>query len=540
MGFVAAMLLAGTACGQEDMVLPLTLRDAVDVALARNLGLSVERLYVPITDTEIQEAEAVFEPRWDSSVTYSKLDSPNANIFTSSGGAGGPVVPGDTPIDALATDPNITLDEFRVIMIPFLGGVDAAGASVSHFRQEDSQGITGLYDRTEWGTQYSLETDLGRSEVNNDNDLINPGYNTTTRLTVSQPLLRNFGRDINTTQVRIAEISTESQELGYRLMAIALVSQVEDAYWEVFRRKEDVDIAKASVQTAQDLLEQNKTKVEVGVLRPIEVLSAESGLSSRKQTLILAEKALVDAHDNLKRLLELRDGSNLWDVELQLVDEAGFEVVEPNLEEDIRDAKDQRLELQQQDRLIEIYQVAERFDKNQLLPALDVFGGVSARGLGDDTGDSYDPMFDADHISGNVGLLLSVPLGNRAARARHRRSQLQLEQSEVARANIERALEQEVRFADRTVVMAQELVEAAAITVNFATKRLAAEKTAYEEGVTTSHEVLRFEEDLTTARGFYNQALIGHLQALVSRRVARGDVLETAGVELVSALDETR
>ena len=86
---LAAITFAGDSYGQDDLTLPLTLRDAVDIALARNLGLQVERLNVPLADTDTREAEAIFEPRWDSQLTYTKADNPNANIFTSSGGGGG-------------------------------------------------------------------------------------------------------------------------------------------------------------------------------------------------------------------------------------------------------------------------------------------------------------------------------------------------------------------------------------------------------------------------------------------------------------------
>lgn len=133
--------------------------------------------------------------------------------------------------------------------------------------------------------------------------------------------------------------------------------------------------------------------------------------------------------------------------------------------------------------------------------------------------------------------MLSIPIGNRAARARDRRAALQLEQDAVSRFELVRTIEKQVREAVRAVLSTQNLVKATGVTVEFATERLGAEVTAYEEGITTSHEVLRFEEDLANARAAYNQALIDHRNALVYLRVARGDVLETVGLEIDNPLE---
>ena len=202
----------------------------------------------------------------------------------------------------------------------------------------------------------------------------------------------------------------------------------------------------------------------------------------------------------------------------------------------IRDSK-LRLELQQQDLATAIVEISKLYSENQLLPRLDLVGGLATSGLGGNAGNSYDSMVSVDHLRWSAGLMLSIPIGNRAARARDRRAALQLEQDAVSRFELVRTIEKQVREAVRAVLSTQNLVKATGVTVEFATERLGAEVTAYEEGITTSHEVLRFEEDLANARAAYNQALIDHRNALVYLRVARGDVLETVGLEIDNPLE---
>ena len=225
------------------------------------------------------------------------------------------------------------------------------------------------------------------------------------------------------------------------------------------------------------------------------------------------------------------------DIDIELTDDTEFKTYDLEVSEVLADARENRLELIRQDYLTDALRISEEFAENQLKPLLAITGGLSAAGFGGNTGNSYDLLGNGDHISWNAGLTLSFPLGNKAYKARYRRAAQEREQAEIARAELERSIELEVQNAVRLMESTEELVKASEITVQFATERLAAEEAAYEEGVTTSHEVLRFEEDLTTAKASYNQALIEHLNALVALRKSRGTVLETAGVDILSPLD---
>ncbi len=502
--FMALVLTLGGGAYAEDNVLRLSLDDAIDIALARNLGLKLEAKSVTITDTQTEEEDAAFEPHWDSSGNFGRSDQPTSSIFE------------DIEDILSGTPPSPT---------------------ISHSRSEVRTFSTGLYDRNQWGTEYSVSLDQTRTDTSQSINAILPYTDTSLGLDFSHPLLRNAGRKINTAFIRIAELNTDAQLLTYDLAAIDLIEAVERAYWAIHRRLADVEIAKASIKTADDLLGQNKAKVEVGVLRPIEVLSAESGLAARRQDLIVAEKLLGDAFDAMKRLLEFRDGDALWEIDIELADATEFKTYELEVSDVLADARDKRLELSRQDYLIDALRISEEFAENQLKPLLNISGGLSTAGFGGNTGNSYDLLGNGDHISWNAGVTLSIPLGNKAYKARYRRAVEEREQSELARADLERSIELEVQDAVRLMKSTEELVNASEITVQFATERLAAEEAAYEEGVTTSHEVLRFEEDLTTAKASYNQALIEHLNALVALRKARGTVLETAGVDIVSPLE---
>ena len=277
--FTALVLTFGATAHADDDVLRLSLDDAIDIALARNLGLKLEAKSVVISDTQIEEEDAAFEPRWDSSSNFGKSDQPTSSIF-------------ENIEDVLSGAP--------------------PSPSISHSRSEVRTFSTGIYDRNQWGTEYSVTLDQTRTDTSQSINAILPYTDTSLGLDFSHPLLRNAGRKINTAFIQIAKLNTEAQMLAYDLSAIDLIEAVEQAYWDIHRRLADVEIAKASIKIAKDLLEQNKAKVDVGVLRPIEVLSAKSGLAARRQDLIVADKLLGDAFDVMKRLLEFRDGDALW------------------------------------------------------------------------------------------------------------------------------------------------------------------------------------------------------------------------------------
>ncbi|HQO36274.1 MAG TPA: TolC family protein, partial [bacterium] len=170
--------------------------------------------------------------------------------------------------------------------------------------------------------------------------------------------------------------------------------------------------------------------------------------------------------------------------------------------------------------------------KNQLRPQLDLSMGAWSSGLGDHADDSLDLMKDGDFTSYTVGLTLTYPLGNRAARARMQRSELQ---AEAARTSLEdqlRGVDLQVRAAIRQIETNQQRVDATTISVDLAEERLRAEEEALQVGLSTSHDVLDYQEDLTIARGSYTQSVIDHILSIAQLELSKGTLTQWLGFKV--------
>ncbi len=67
------------------------------------------------------------------------------------------------------------------------------------------------------------------------------------------------------------------------------VANVRNAYWDYVFAVQSVDVARQSLQLADELLRNNQTKVEIGTMAPIDVVQAQSQAAQQRQALVTAE-----------------------------------------------------------------------------------------------------------------------------------------------------------------------------------------------------------------------------------------------------------
>ncbi len=531
-----ALIVCSTAlfAGAQDEppTLKLTLHECAEVALGRNLSLKIERFNVDIASTLIEEEQSVFDHVFFAGVERQDMETPNTNPLTG-GSFGQQGTPGNDPVLIdLLTDSRMTLSEF-MNYFDFFDRLSSSGdVKITEYSEEHNLAHTGFSKRFAWGTQYQLELDVDRHETSSALEGLNPAADTSLRFLITQPLLKNFGPDANLVSVRLAENNHEISKTDLRARILQIMGSVVEAYWTMILRQEQLDIQKESLQLAVDLLKNNTARVEAGVMAPIEILSASSGVASRQEGVIVARNALEDAEDNLKRVLELRDGTELWNIHLVPAERPLYLPTPVDLDSSLETAHENLPVLKTLALSIENADLTVKAAKNQLRPQLDLSVGAWTSGLGDHADESLDLMKDGDFTSYTVGLTLTYPLGNRGARARMQRSELR---AQAARANLEdqlREVDLQVRAAVRQIETNQQRVEATTVAVDLARERLRAEEEALDVGLSTSHDVLDYQEDLTIARGSYTQSVIDHILSITDLELSKGTLTEWLGFKV--------
>ncbi len=388
---------------------------------------------------------------------------------------------------------------------------------------------TGLRQKIPTGGTYELRFNNEYNRV--PSSVLHDGIISKLALTITQPLLRNFGFEANETNIRIATNNQSISREQLRLKVSDVTTQVYNAYVELVFAIQNLEVQRRSLRLAQELVTLNKARVRAGVAAPVEVTQAEAQEAARVQDVILAEKSVRDSEDTLKVILNI-PGSGSWTQEIQPTYSLSFEPKPINLEETIRKALENRYEYKSAKLDIDSKDLSVRLTRNQLLPDLSLAGSVSTNGFGTNYGNNLNALGSGDYVSYSVGVVLTVPLGNRAAESTHTRARLVAEQARTSLKQLELQIVQQVREAVRRVEANAKRVDANRAARALAEEQLRVEQRRLEAGVSTTFNVLSFQRDLAAAQANELRAIADYVESLANLEKVRGTVLEANQIEM--------
>jgi outer membrane protein TolC len=388
---------------------------------------------------------------------------------------------------------------------------------------------TGLRQKLPTGGTYELRFD--NEYLNVPRSTVRNGFIGSLGLSLTQPLLRNFGFEANETGIRIATNNQSISREQLRLRVSNITTQVQNAYAELVFAIDNLGVQQRSLQLARDLVALNRARVRAGVAAPVEVTQAEAQEAANVQNVILAEKAIRDAEDTLKVILNLPTGTD-WGREIQPTYRLTFEPKSFNLEETIQKALENRYEYKSAKLDIENKELSVRLTRNQVLPDLALTGSVFTNGFGANYGGNLDALTSGDFVSYSVGVVLTVPLGNRAAESTHTKARLTADQAKTSLKQLELQITQQVREAVRRVEAFAKRVEANRAARVLAEEQLRVEQRRLEAGVSTTFNVLSFQRDLSVAEANELRAIADYFEALTNLENVRGTVLEAHQIEM--------
>jgi outer membrane protein TolC len=363
------------------------------------------------------------------------------------------------------------------------------------------------------GGNYELQfvntrDDSSPEDFGNSRLIENPRYDSAIELTLTQPLLRGFGIAVNLAPTRRAEKAVEIAEQQVVQTILDVVFEVQSSYWDLTARIDDLASQREALKLAQDFLEENTIRVELGTLAPIELVQAETQVKVREEAVIVAEAAVKEAEDQLKEILNIPQTLGTWYLRVRPTDSPPFvPIAAIAVEEQIRQALKQRPDFLSSQLDIASREIARFEAINRRLPKLDFVGRGALRAFADDPGESTGDLSDGDGYEWSVGLQFEYPLGNRAARNELTQRLLELQRAQVDQQRLQRTIERQVRQAARNIETAVKRVEVTRAATKLAKTQLEAEQEKFRLGLSTSFRVLEFQRELTDARTGETRAL---------------------------------
>ena len=475
----------------------ISLADAALQALKHNLDISISRQTKESRQADITVEQAKFDPTLSVNGQFNRAVSPlNRPVFGATGGS----LTGITTFDQ--RNHSVTLD--ATANLPTGGNVDL---NYSPARTSVNQNLAGGF-------------------------LFNPSYTGGLALTLTQPLLRNAGFDVTKTFIRVAQNNAFVEEHVFRDRVLTVLASVEQTYWEVVFANENLKVAEAALKAAQELLATNRAKAKAGIMSIVDVLQAEAAVASRVEQVLVADKAIRDQEDQLRRLLNPAEEDLRQDLRLTPLDQPVVTLEPISLQEAIDKAIEQRPEIAQAMKNMETSDLNTKFAKNQILPTLSFQGTMGMAGLGKDYGDSVNRNFNGDYYNYGAGLVLSYPLGNRSAWSTYNKRQLEAKNAEASLMNVRQQIIVGVREAVRRVQTDFKRIETTRSARIMAEKQLQAEQERLKVGLSTTRFVLDFQRDLATAQGNELRATVDYNKSLSNLSRHKATTLDRYNLQL--------
>ena len=406
------------------------------------------------------------------------------------------------------------------------------------------------------GANYQFDFTNNRNKTNSETAGLNPSYRSEFQLSLTQPLLKNFGIDLNKSNVHIANNKVDISENEFKTKVIAVVSEIENTYWDFVFSLKDLEVKQKSLERAKDLQRLVKSQVLVGTLAPIETLQAESEVASREEFLLTAQDAIEDNQDKLKNILNIEFLSSEGLRPIYPSTPANIIIEEIDIKESMKMALANRPDYLGKKKDLENKDILVKYQENQIYPSVDLVGSMGLNGLsgeaititsgtfqgtsafGGSYGNSLTDSLSTNYYDWEIGVKFSYPLGNRAAKSKLSTSRLEKAQLILDIKDLEREIILDIREAVRQLKTDSKRIKAATVAKQLAEEKLKAEEKKFEVGLSTSFNVLKFQEDLAEAQSNEIKTILDYKQSRIRFRRSTASTLKYHDVTL-SAKEST-
>ena len=510
---------------------PLTLREAIALALTNNKDIEVARDIVKIAEYDLLSTRGAYDPRFSAQTYYEKLKSPATS---------------------------------------FLSG--ASKVETSDFT--GTARVEGLAPR--YGGAYHVDFSSIRQTSNSLFSVLNPQYPTALTFSYTQPLVRGLRFDLPRRQIEVAKKNLSLTDAQFRQRAIEVITSVQRSYWDLVFALRNLQIQRDSLNDSRAQLAHNRRMVDEGSLAPIDVVAAETQVANFEQAEFSALEDVNRAENNLKNMIAENQKAKLWDLSIIPTDQADLTLPQVSLPDAMGAAMQNRQELRQSDLAREINLLDQKLYRDQAKPEIDLVGSYGMVGNAGTLTSTTNPLTSSNdaqrarvnelsvraglpplppptpttipsyllgsypqsiwNLGSNqfnnfrVGVAISLPLHNRTAEGQLGHSLVEGKRIATQREQLEQLIQVEVRNALQSLKTAGARLRSAAIARSTAEQQYDSEKRKLDVGQSTVFLVLERQTALATARGNELRAQTDLNKSIAELQRATGNSLSANNV----------
>lgn len=399
-------------------------------------------------------------------------------------------------------------------------------------RTDTAQAQTGFQKNLITGGNIQPGVKWERDKTNSAFTTINPSYTTNAFLTISQPVMRNAGLEVNLSGIHLASNFAAIARYTFKQNVISILGDMQGTYWDLVFAIEDLDVKKKSLRLTKDTLYQTRAQVEAGLLAPIEITRVRADVASQEEVILLAQKNVEDKEDLLRRFINQRASKLVEDVGVVPLQRTAYQAVEPDLDHEVREALFTRPDYISAKLIIENCGIQIALAKNAKLPVVDLSATLSLNGLGDDTGSSFSQLATGNFPDWTAGVSVQIPIGNRLAKAEYLQARLAKDQSIWNLKNLEYDIIVNVKQSVRQVRTNLKSIPSTRLARELAEERLKAEEEKFNVGTALILDVLDAQTKLAQAESAERQAVVDYNKSLILLEKNKGTLLERNRIHL--------
>lgn len=454
----------------------LSRRFAVAMSIGKNLDLRVEALTFSMTETDAARSWGIYNP-----------------LLSLSASSGVSAVPGDPFFRTRSANTTLGLTQY----LP-TGGSVAASTQTGFTTAEFANSPTATKD-----------------------------WQSSAGLTISQPLLKNSGRETMEVSITLAESTLQDALERFRSVTSDTVSAVVISYNRLYTLRQVLESRFAALSAVQNLLDEIKKRKTPGPLQAMDLANAEYASAQRRKDLVEAERNVRDQEASFRYLIGLESKTQIIPI-----DPPSREEPEENEEQAVKSALELRPDLKQMRLALKTSELQERVARHQSLPDLLVTASGGLTGTSDKIGDSYRQVWERPGTFWSAGMQFTVPLGNTSAENDYRKSRIKTEQTQNQIKALAWKIRNDVESDMRALISARLQVQTADRSKQYAEQRLEEYRKHARGGATSVQDVLNAENDLSSARNAQLDAVEAFSNAVTKLWKDTGELLDRYGVHI--------
>lgn len=482
-----------------DGKIELSLRSYIELVLANNTDIQLQKLLVEPSQNAITRAFSLFDPVLNANFNATRSDRPATNILE--------------------------------------------GAQI--VSQLVQPAALNYFQTLQTGTQLQAFYNFNRFSTNNVNERVNPSYASNLQFRFVQPLLRNRGSYINRVPILAARSRLRSTEYATEDQLIRLIAQAENAYWDVVGARENLHVQEQALALADASLKRAQRELELGALSALEIYQPQAQYARAEIFVTQARYRLQQAEDALRRQISVDLDPDLRNLPIVLTEP--LDVPSDNTQFDrerlVAEAERNRPDIRAQLAQLDVDEYQIKTAVNNLRPDLGLIGSYTTQGVGGRTlpfgggpaipggfADAWSQMWGFNFPVYGFGLQLRLPIKDRRASADYADAVVTKKADALRLRRLEQQTRLEVLNAISQVENSRASVELAKIAADLAQKRVEADQRRYDLGTITLFFLLASQNDLQQAQSELVNNAIQYRRNQLNLLLRTGTLLQERGI----------